>query len=139
MRIMLEVLAILLMPQERMLIHSIVDAVNCAALPKLLGPVLAVSRIALIKDVLGAMVAFLLALLSFKLAIFVSALEGGQGLLTEAALVAVEVEVRSFVAFFVVVFFGSTGFVFVIGALKAFDNVTLLVTLLYFLLEGIFA
>lgn len=137
--IVLEVFAILLVAQKRVLIHPIIDPVDLPALLELLRAVLAVSGVVFVDQVLGAVVAFLLVLVGLELEVLLGALVRGQGVLAEVALVALEVEVRALVVLFVVELLGLAGFVLAVRGLEALDHVPLLVALLDFLLQGVFA
>lgn len=138
MGVMLKVLAILLMPQKRVLINAVIDAVDSSTFSELLRSGLSMPSISVIHKVSGIVMSLFLGFVGLELSVLLGALVGGLGVLAEGTCVAVEVEVRTLVALFVVVLFGPGVLVFVMGVLVALDDVALLVALFDFLLLVIF-
>lgn len=132
---MFEIFAVFLVPQKRVLINAIINTVNGSTFPEFLRAVLTMASVSIVHDVLRIVMSLLLRLVSFEFAVFMSPLIGGLSLFTEGSSMSIEVEVRSLIALFIVVFFGPRVFIFVVGILVSLDDVSLLVSFLFFLLE----
>lgn len=134
-RLMLNKFAIFLFALQGFFSNAAVDAISGTASPILLRTELTALPVVLVDEVLHIVFAMLLALVGLEFAVLMSALEGRLLGLSEASGLAVDSEVFALIVSFIVVFFGFTVFVLVVGSLEAFDYVAFSVTLLDFLFE----
>lgn len=135
MGVMFEIFAVFLVSQKRVLINAIINTINGSTFSELLRAVLTVTSVRVIHEMRGIVMSLFLRFVSLEFSVFLSSFVSGLCVLPEASGVSVEIEVRSFIAFFVVVFFGPGVLIFVMRVLVTLDDVSLFVSLLDFLFE----